>query len=97
MTHSIYTGQGYLLNDNSASGGTREEADMLGCKHCQALIKKTDWQTKGGMCMACSAPICHSCATRTVKFGCEGPYEKSIERAVEDQYRLTQNSRILGI
>ena len=97
MTKSIFDQCGFISNDDRASGGNLTEDDILGCKHCQALLRRSEWKVSGGMCFVCSAPICASCYGRTKKYGCEGPFEKRIEFAVNDLHRREQNARILGI
>jgi hypothetical protein len=93
---SIYKGQGWLLNDNRCSGGTCEEADMLGCSHCQKLMKIQDWKCDGGFCHSCDAPTCGPCATLTQTKGCQ-VFLRSLEGALEKQYRLQQNAMLLGL
>ena len=92
------TGLGYILNDNTASGGVKYEADALGCIHCQALIDKTKWKAglEGAYCPQCDDAICFPCAARMAKFGCE-PTIKKFTDALDDQYRKAQNAKILGI
>ncbi len=106
---SIWNGAGYLLADNRASDwGTKDEDDLLGCGHCQALIRKhghfsqalqrylPGWVEDGGMCCVCDKPLCPSCRDRVVTQGCDS-FAKMFERAIEDHYRREQNARILGI
>lgn len=94
---SIYSGHGYFLNDDTASGGVKSEDDLLSCSHCQAPIKKSDWKLQGGMCNVCTSPLCFNCVKRAAKFGCEGPYVRQLEQAVNDSYRREQNAKLLGI
>lgn len=95
---TISTGQGYLLNDNSASGGVKVEADMLGCNHCQALIEKAKWKAgqTGAYCRACDSPICTTCAMAFKTQGCV-VFSKKFEAALNDLHRRQQNARIMGI
>lgn len=95
MVKSVFTGHGFLMNDDRASGGEKEEADMVGCKHCLALIKKPDWQADGGFCHCCDAPICGPCADRMQTRGCEN-FLRVLEGALERKYRRDQLSRVLG-
>jgi len=97
MTKSIFNGSGYFMNDDRASGGKLAEDDILACAHHGGAMKRSDWKLRGGMCMACAKPICAHCYDRTAKFGCEGPEEKRIAAAVNDLYRRSQNSKVLGI
>jgi hypothetical protein len=94
---SIFNGAGYLIADNRASDwGTIEEADLIGCAHCNQTMKKRDWQEDGGFCHCCAKPICGPCADAMPRSGCV-PYLRKLERAVDDAYRREQNRRILGI
>lgn len=95
---SIHSGSGYLLVDDTASGGKRVEADMLGCFHCQALIPKAEWKAgkSGAYCRQCDGPICAGCAQRMLSFGCE-PFAKRFAATIDDHHRKTQNAKILGI
>src|SRR5271166_5101940 len=97
MTYrSIYNGSGYLRSDNRCSGGALEEATILGCSHCQKLLKKSEWQADGGFCHSCDAPVCGPCADRIPKHGCE-VFMRVLEGEMEKQYRRTQNARLLGL
>ena len=93
---SVRTGQGYLLNDDRASGGTKEEADMLGCSHCQTLMRRKLWADDGGMCHGCGAPVCAPCCDRIPQHGCE-VFLRQLERGLEEDYVRRQNAIILGI
>ena len=96
MLHSIQRGQGYFRIDNSCSGGGREEGDMMGCHHCQRLIKRTSWKQEVGYCFKCDAPVCDPCLERMKTHGCE-PFLRQFLAVLEDQYRRDQNSKILGV
>lgn len=93
---SIFTGHGYVMNDNRASGGLLFEDDLLGCKHCQGLIDKSKWRQQGAFCHACDSPLCSYCDQRQPQFGCE-VFEKQISQAIENSYRKEQNAKVLGI
>lgn len=93
---SVFTGHGYLLSDDRASGGKKDEADLLGCNHCQALLKRSAWAENGGMCMSCDAPVCSLCRDRIPTHGCEH-FLRQLTEALETQYRRDQNMRVLGI
>jgi len=96
MVKSIYNGAGYLLADDRASGGLRDEQDMLGCNHCQRLMKKPDWKADGGFCHGCDAPVCPQCADRIPYHGCE-KFLAMLEGQLEKKYRRDQNAKILGL
>jgi hypothetical protein len=94
-------GAGYLFNDDRNSGGKLDEADMVTCPHCEALLRLQDWRKEreqggGGWCRKCFAPVCGPCLDRMLVFGCE-PYLKKIDQAVEENYRRQQNRKTLGI
>jgi hypothetical protein len=95
---SIFNGEGYLLNDNRASGGLRKEDGVLGCVHGQCLIEKSLWRfgKSGAYCPQCDGPICTYHAIRMQQFGCE-PFAKAFTAAIEDQYRKEQNAKIMGV
>jgi hypothetical protein len=95
MVKSVFNGVGYLLSDDTASGGARVEADMLGCYHCQRLMRRKLWADDGGFCHCCDGPICGKCADGMLTRGCEN-YMRQLEGALEDQYRRDQNARVLG-
>lgn len=97
MTKSIFHGHGYFMNDDRASGGKLAEDDIVACAHHNGALKKSQWKLQGGMCMVCAKPLCHACYVRTKKFGCEGPEEKRLERAVNEHYHRSQNAKVLGI
>lgn len=89
-------GQGYLLNDNRASGGKKEEDDVWTCAHCQKLVLGMKWKLEGGWCHRCMAPVCAGCSDKMLTEGCK-PFLKEIEKSLEEAYRARQNARVLGI
>lgn len=82
MGRSIFDQAGYFLNDNRASGGALQEDDLLGCRHCQALVRKSQWRKRGGFCRACDSPLCLRCAQRAQQFGCES-FARRVEGELE--------------
>jgi hypothetical protein len=99
---SINNGAGYFFNDDRCSGGKLDEDDVIACEHrapgCTSnLMKKSEWKLQGGFCMCCGKPLCLKCYERTKKFGCEGPEVKRFEQAINDDYRRSQNAKVLGI
>lgn len=96
MTGSIFRGMGYLLNDDTASGGQKQEADLLGCNHCDRLMRRKFWEARGGHCFVCDRSICPRCLQRIPKHGCEHSVRR-FTAALEDEYRKQQNARVLGI
>jgi hypothetical protein len=97
---SIFSGAGYFMNDDRASGGKLTEDDILSCAHrieCSGAMKRSQWKLHGGMCLKCNQPLCGKCYERAKRFGCEGPEEKRIEQAVNDMIRRQQNAKVLGI
>ncbi len=59
---------GYLLIDDSASGGLKREYDTVSCKHCQAVIKVK--RGSGNWCWNCAGPVCDNleCLKHCVPF-----------------------------
>lgn len=96
MVKSVFSQAGYLFNDNRAAGEGLQESDLLGCKHCQALIDKAKWKEAGAFCHICDGPICAYCDKRTPQYGCEN-FARRIEQSVERDYRRQQNAKILGL
>ena len=96
MVRTVYSGMGYVLADDSASGGEKREADLLGCNHCDRLMRKSVWREKGGHCLVCDRPICAGCLARIPTHGCEHSVRR-FTAAVEENYRREQNARVLGI
>lgn len=94
---SIFSGAGYFMNDDRASGGKLDEDDTLKCSHCPQGLRKSQWKMHGGMCMVCQQPLCPRCTKRAMQFGCDGPEIKKLEAVVNDLYRREQNAKILGI
>lgn len=95
---SLFNGSGYYLNDDRASGGKLVEDDMLGCKHCQAGIKKSTWVMNAGYarCPGCDGFLCDSCYDKAKVEGCQ-VFEKIVDRRLTDLYRRQQNEKVLGI
>jgi hypothetical protein len=74
------------------------------------VIKKRLWLDNGGYCHQCDQELCVECATAAlvdgsqtlsapgniVTAGCAN-FKRFVERQVAEQYRQTQNARILGI
>lgn len=89
-------GAGYLFADDRASGGKLEEADMLGCNHCQKLMKAHLWKQDGGWCGCCAQPVCGPCADKISTQGCT-PFIKLVDKQLSETHRKGQNARILGV
>lgn len=90
------SGSGYYMNDDTASGGTKAEADIRTCTHCQAIIKMQQWKVEGAYCAKCSAPICFHCGALAEKFGCV-PFNKQLEKALNQDYTSRQRRRLAGL
>lgn len=82
MKRSIFAQSGYLLNDDRASGGTRTEADVLICEHCQCTLLGAKWRDDGGWCGRCGAPVCGRCADRMLTEGCT-PFLAKVDQALD--------------
>ncbi len=96
MVRSVFNGAGYLRSDNRCSGGDLDEADVVGCSHCQKIMKKTGWKADGGFCHRCDAPVCGLCCDRIPLHGCE-VFMRVLETALAKKYRLEQNARLMGL
>ena len=70
---------GYILNDNSVSGGKRAQHDTDWCRHCQAVLKKDALKVNGGFCSHCWGPLCLECAKEAITVGCV-PFKQKIDR-----------------
>jgi hypothetical protein len=90
------------MNDDTASGGQRSEADIRTCTHCQAIIKMQEWRKiengamTGGWCTRCMAPICHHCQKRMQQEGCV-PFIARIEREFDAVTKLKQFRKLAGL
>jgi hypothetical protein len=100
----IATGCGFLLNDNRNSGGTKHEADIVLCTHCQRVIELAKWRAAdggNGWCMQCMAPICGPCANNMLKPLDEGggclPFVKKIDMLLSQAHAKTQFRRVAGL
>jgi len=95
MVKSIFNGMGHRLSDNTASGGIRDENDLLGCSHCQKLMKRHLWADDGGFCHGCGRPVCGPCCDLIPRRGCT-TFLKTLEISLEKAYQRAQNAKILG-
>lgn len=93
ITHRLQ-GQGYLLNDNRNSGGSKHEADVFGCPHCQAVLYGE--HSHDYWCPKCEAPVCYSCAEKMETQGCSN-FMRTIEKLIEENERRKQFARIAGL
>jgi len=95
---SMFNGAGYYYNDDRASGGKLEESDVLGCKHCEAGIKKSDWIRNAGYarCSSCDGFMCDPCYDKYKVEGCQ-VFQRFIDRTLAENYRKQQNAKVLGI
>lgn len=94
-------GSGYLLNDNTAAGLGKQEADVILCPHCQTVISLQQWKAadgSNGWCAKCAAPCCGSgpCAAEFQSKGCL-PWIARIERIVQNEYSKAQFRRVAGL
>ena len=101
MSRLLGTGAGYFINDERNSGGGVQEADVLTCAHCEAVILLQAWRKErslggGTICRKCSSPVCNACGELMLTQGCT-PFIKLIDQAVEATYRRQQNLKVLGI
>lgn len=97
----INHGAGYLFNDNRCAGEGLEEADVLACNHCQALLVGKNWRENGGWCGQCGQPMCASCADAFLLppdqgGGCR-PFIMLLEKSLDAAYHRKQMAKILGV
>lgn len=92
----LTTGAGYLLNDNRCSGGSKEEDDVLGCHHCQAVILKSKWLERAERCRHCDGTLCPGCYQTAQQLGCV-PFNAWLERKINEAHVKEQNAKLLGI
>lgn len=92
-------GAGYLVNDNTASGHGKQEADVVLCPHCQKVIELSKWRAAdggNGWCMKCASPICGPCANRLLTEGCK-PFMAEIEKMLQRDYARAQFRKVAGL
>jgi hypothetical protein len=98
---TLYTGGGYLVNDDRASGGQKTEADVLGCNHCQKLLIGQQWREDGGFCGGCGKPVCGPCADKILLPHDQGggcvPFVKLVDQALSSRHRCDALSRAAGL
>lgn len=90
------SGAGYFRNDDTPSGGKKEEADVRTCTHCQRVLKMQLWKEEGAFCHRCNAPICTECGKRMDKYGCE-PFLAKLERSLTEDYHRRQFCKLAGL
>lgn len=90
------SGSGYYMNDDTASGGVRAEADIKTCTHCQAIIKMQAWKLEGAYCAKCAAPICWTCGLRAESEGCV-PFNKRLGLHLDASYHDAQRRKLAGL
>lgn len=93
---TLTNGMGFLLADDTASGGKKEEADLVGCNHCCKTMRRKLWADDGGFCHCCDRPVCATCADRMLTRGCEN-FMRQLETALDIDYRRQQNAKVLGL
>lgn len=93
---TAFDGAGHLVNDNRGSGGALVETDVLGCKHCQAVIASNRFAQNFARCGNCDGPICLPCAIRMRTLGCEN-FKRQVDSALLDAHRKAQNLRCMGV
>lgn len=90
------SGAGYYMNDDTASGGVKAQADIRTCTHCQAIIKMQLWKVEGAYCAKCAAPICFGCGALAEVEGCI-PFNKRLYTALNDDYTSRQRRKLAGL
>lgn len=96
-------GAGYLLNDNTCSGGLKYERDIWTCTHCQRVIELIKgW--RGGendvaYCRHCDKPVCGpgtACYAEFQACGCQ-PFVKKVEKILSNEHRVSQFRKLAGL
>jgi hypothetical protein len=85
---------GYLLIDDSVSGGKKFETDTTWCRHCQAVIDERKWKRDGGVwkCSGCAGPVCNVCVTNRDSGNnlvC-APWKKTLDNEIKNIERRNQ-------
>lgn len=96
MIVSQYRRTGYVFNDDRASGGQVTEQDIVCCTHCQATLKRTEWEIEGGWCGNCNSHICIQCAVKMDTEGCV-PFVKLVDEALNKQAKDRAYRQALGL
>ena len=61
---SLRRHEGYVLRDNRASGGVREELPTFTCHHCSTVVVMNPLRTRAReYCGGCDHYICDTCGT----------------------------------
>lgn len=77
--------EGYLLIDNSASGGAKVEVPVLTCSHCQAQIIVNPLRTRDrNHCRKCDAYVCDKA---TCILECNGSLNRVFDQALDQANR----------
>jgi hypothetical protein len=93
---SMFKQAGYMILNETASGGGVTEDDMLGCNHCQRLIRKSEFQEKGAFCTKCASVVCQQCYHDSLTNGCH-PWQKALEERLNLAHRIESNMRVMGL
>lgn len=103
---------GYLLIDNTESGGIKEEFDTKSCKHCQGAVKvfrppythqhNEDCQKYG--CdreqyydPRCNGILCRWCGRKLAKTGVCDIYRREMEKALTKYHSNRMWERLTGL
>ena len=89
-------GAGYYRNDDTPSGGAKNEADVRTCVHCQRVLLMQAWKGDGGFCGRCMAPICGPCADEMLTLGCR-PFLERLERELDATIKYRQHLKVAGL
>ena len=102
---------GYLLEDNKASGGQKEEYDTKSCRHCGGVLRvfrppythqhTADCQAYGCnheqfYCSRCDGMLCRSCGRKSAKTGTCDIFKAQMEKVLAKLERDRMWSRIRG-
>ena len=89
-------GAGYVMNDDTASGGKKMQGDVQTCAHCQTVIIMQQWKENGAWCSRCGHPICVNCGVRMDTHGCEN-FLRHLEQSIGGEEKLSHFRKLAGI
>lgn len=86
---------GYFMNDDRNSGGTKAEADIQTCPHCQCIIKMQEWRKAPiqNFCIKCMRPACND---KRECLDCM-PFMQKIDRYCDALIKFEQHLKVAGL
>lgn len=94
MARSQRSHEGYLLVDDTASGGQRMEQPFRTCRHCQCVCLIHPARTIPlDYCAKCDAYLCRACAQEFARTGICRPLTQIFDELQEAAIQEEQASR----